>query len=97
MVASLNVKCQRSPRVPRGSDGELINQFVTSGDLVWVPQEKQLTVFADRQPAAPNKVGPTPPSYLTQYHLIVAQDILLAKLCPGQEIEMEVHAIKGLG
>ena len=58
---------------------QIINQVVTTADLVWEPQGEQDTVFAANPPAATNK------------------DIVLAKLAPEQIIEMELHAVKGLG
>jgi DNA-directed RNA polymerase alpha subunit len=50
-------------------------------DLVWVPHGAQDVTF----PNGIDDVGPVHP------------DILLAKLAPGQEINLELHAIKGVG
>ncbi|PSR74020.1 hypothetical protein PHLCEN_2v10204 [Hermanssonia centrifuga] len=76
IVFRLQVTCERAPK---GSGKEYINEYVKSGDLQWVPQGEQATVFSSNPPAPTNK------------------DIVLAKLRPGQEIDMELHAIKGLG
>ncbi|KAI0764285.1 insert subdomain of RNA polymerase alpha subunit [Trametes elegans] len=73
LVFQLDVECSRGPK------GEIINEYVTSGDLKWVPQGEQESVFGDLIPAATNK------------------DIVIAKLRPGQVINMELHAIKGVG
>lgn len=50
-------------------------------DLVWVPHGAQDVTF----PGGVDEVGPVHP------------DILIAKLAPGQEINAEMHAIKGIG
>ncbi|KAI0628446.1 insert subdomain of RNA polymerase alpha subunit [Trametes polyzona] len=73
LVFQLNVECSRA------KDGKIVNEYVTSGDLKWVPQGEQESVFGDLVPAATNK------------------DIVIAKLRPGQVIDMELHAIKGVG
>ncbi|TFK93171.1 insert subdomain of RNA polymerase alpha subunit [Polyporus arcularius HHB13444] len=78
LVFRLNVTCERIKKASK--DGpQYINEYVRSGDLEWVPQGEQESVFASNPPAATNK------------------DIVLAKLRPGQTIEMELHAIKGVG
>ncbi|KAI0333208.1 insert subdomain of RNA polymerase alpha subunit [Cubamyces sp. BRFM 1775] len=73
LVFQLDVECSRNRK------GEIVNEYVKSGDLKWVPQGEQESVFGDAVPAATNK------------------DIVLAKLRPGQVINMELHAIKGVG
>ncbi|KAI0644789.1 insert subdomain of RNA polymerase alpha subunit [Trametes meyenii] len=70
LVFQLDVECRREK-------GVIVNEYVKSGDLKWVPQGEQESVFGDNIPAATNK------------------DIVLAKLRPGQVINMELHAIKG--
>ncbi|KAI0365884.1 insert subdomain of RNA polymerase alpha subunit [Pilatotrama ljubarskyi] len=72
LVFQLDVECKREK-------GAIVNEYVTSGDLKWVPQGEQESVFGDLVPAATNK------------------DIVIAKLRPGQVINMELHAIKGVG
>lgn len=54
---------------------------VLSGDLVWVPQGEQADLYAFKI----KPPGPTNPN------------IVLAKLRPGQCVEMELHAVKGVG
>jgi DNA-directed RNA polymerase I and III subunit RPAC1 len=62
---------------------------VYSGQLQWLPQGSELpdetrTVFSDSQEAVlPDGAG------------VVESDILLAKMRPGQCIELEAHAVKG--
>lgn len=53
MCRRLKVECSRAPR---GSGREYINDEVKSGDLIWVPQGEQETVFADKLPAPTNLV-----------------------------------------
>ncbi len=53
---SLNVTCERIKKASK--DGpQYINEYVRSGDLEWVPQGEQESVFASNPPAATNKVG----------------------------------------
>ena len=51
-VCSLNVTCERAKKT-----GALIHEYVTSGDLEWVPQGEQEAVFGGNVPAATNKVS----------------------------------------
>ncbi|KAH9925858.1 insert subdomain of RNA polymerase alpha subunit [Epithele typhae] len=78
LVFQLNVQCERARKSTKDAS-PYIHEHVTSGDLVWVPQGEQESVFADKPAAATNK------------------DIVLAKLRPGQVVDMELHAIKGVG
>ena len=81
-------------RCTRGADGEFINAAVLSRDLEWLPlgsalpeeTEVKLTAFSKSQ----SGLLPAPVA-------AVHPDILLAKMRPGQEIELEAHAVKGKG
>ncbi|OBZ65907.1 DNA-directed RNA polymerases I and III subunit RPAC1 [Grifola frondosa] len=79
LVFRLQVACERDKNAPKGSASPYINEYAKSGDLIWVPQGEQESVFVNNIPAPTNK------------------DIVLAKLRPGQEIDMELHGIKGVG
>lgn len=81
LVFRLAVTCERVKNTKKDvkPSEQYINEYVKSGDLVWVPQGEQESVFASNPPAPTNK------------------EIVLAKLRPGQEIDMELHAIKGVG
>jgi len=70
----LHVKCEKT------KSGEIINQEVNSGHILWTPIGKQSTQFTDE-----NLIR------------VVQDDILLAKLRPGQEIEAELICVKGIG
>ncbi|KAK7301902.1 hypothetical protein RJT34_12779 [Clitoria ternatea] len=95
IVFKLHVRCKRGqPRIT-----------VKSDQLQWLPNGSELpcenakpnadskpktfTSFACSQDSLPefscNPLGPTNP------------DIIVAKLGPGQEIELEAHAVKGIG
>lgn len=80
----LKVACTRNKAAPAGTteDAKLYHDsHVTSGHLQWVPQGEQEELPAFRL----KPPAPTNP------------DIVLAKLRPGQEIDAELHAIKGVG
>ncbi|KAH6786287.1 RNA polymerase I subunit 43 [Perilla frutescens var. hirtella] len=97
IVFKLHVRCERgSPRIK-----------VKSGDLQWLPngsgfvrsteksnpdstsKTKTYTSFSSSQDSLPEFVDkPIAPKH---------DDIVLSKLGPGQEIELEAHAVKGMG
>ncbi|EFJ30679.1 hypothetical protein SELMODRAFT_409226 [Selaginella moellendorffii] len=88
IVFSLEVKCTRQ-------GDRMINASVKSDQLKWLPggslysmtddSNKTYTSFSCRQDTIQNDIAP-------RY-----KDILLAKLRPGQAIELEAHAVKGIG
>lgn len=84
LVFKLNVICTKNANVPAGTtDPEKLysNSNVTAGHLEWVPQGEQ----EDLQAFKLKPPAPTNPN------------IVIAKLRPGQEMEMELHAIKNVG
>ncbi|KXZ47870.1 hypothetical protein GPECTOR_32g483 [Gonium pectorale] len=89
VVFKLDVTCKRKP------DGSLENDKVLSSQLVWLPAGSELPEettcrFASGQAhlfAEPDAQAPR----------AVHSDILLAKLRPGQTIQLEAHATKGIG
>ena len=81
VVFKLDVTCTRNTAAPKDATEAsqlYINSEVLSGQLEWIPQGEQATVF----PVPP---APTNPN------------IVLMKLRPGQEVCMEMHAVKGVG
>lgn len=81
VVFKLDVTCTRNTAAPKDATEAsqlYINSEVLSGQLEWIPQGEQATVF----PVPP---APTNPN------------IVLIKLRPGQEVCMEMHAVKGVG
>ncbi|GBG91118.1 hypothetical protein CBR_g51921 [Chara braunii] len=88
IVFKLHVKCVR-----RGE--RVINSRVYSSELKWLPkgseyppeQKQKFTAFSASQEEK-FADDPIQPFY---------SDIILAKLRPGQEIELEAHAVKGMG
>eukprot|EP00892_Ulva_mutabilis_P006411 jgi/Ulvmu1/4141/UM019_0120.1 len=84
VIFKLHVKCEQM------SDGRLANEKVFSTDLRWLPSGSEYpaetaTTFASPQPAE-LQAQPAP-----------GDAILLAKLRKGQYIELEAHAVKGVG
>lgn len=85
IVLKLNVECKKMP------DGTIENEKVYSSQLVWLPEgsempeETSTEVFGTSQAELLEAVRP------------VHDDILIAKLRPGQAIELECHCIKGVG
>lgn len=83
VVFKLNVVCERNPSAPKDSTDPFelyINHEVLSSHLKWEPAGEQAAVFAEKGLIP----GPT------------NGNIVLNKLRPGQEIDMEMHAIKGV-
>lgn len=84
IVLSLNVECTRNPNAsPDEEDPTKLyrNAHVYARDLVWQPVGRQAALFSGPD-------GEIQPAY---------PDILLAKLRPGQKIDLELHCIKGIG
>ncbi|KAF8057238.1 LAF3 [Scenedesmus sp. PABB004] len=85
VVFRLNVACRRA------ADGSVLNDKVYSRDLVWLPDGSEL----------PDETGccfsATQEGRFDAPPADVERNILLAKMRPGQCIELEAHAVKGTG
>jgi len=84
LVFKLNINCTKNANVPPGTtDPEklYLNSTVTAGHLEWVPQGEQEDLEAFKL----KPPAPTNPN------------IVIAKLRPGQEMELELHAVKNVG
>ena len=86
IVFKLQVACTRKPDASGSAtetepDKLYDHHEVLSSHLEWQPQGEQENVFTGDHPAP----APTNPN------------IVLAKLRPGQVVDMELHAIKGVG
>lgn len=84
IVFKLKIECRRN------ADGSIENESVYSSSLEWLPDGSEIVEetgcnFASTQRDVFPNIEP------------VHQDILLAKLRPGQAIELECHCIKGVG
>ncbi|GAB4819550.1 hypothetical protein N2152v2_006967 [Parachlorella kessleri] len=84
IVLKLKVECRRLP------DGSVENDKVYSKDLQWLPEGSEIPAetgarFGESQATVVADVRPT------------YEDILIAKLRPGQAIELEAHCVKGVG
>ena len=85
VVFSLKAACRR------GADGGVVGDRVTSGALTWrplgsaLPAETGAAFDADQTARLPGGAAP------------VHDDILLARLGPGQAVECECHAVVGVG
>ena len=76
-------------RCTKGPAGQLLHDRVTSDQLEWLPAGSGL------EEEAP--FGRSQEEVLPGGARAVHPDILLAKMRPGQEIELEAHAVKGSG
>ena len=84
LTMHLTVRCERNPKAARDETDprkKYRNAHVYARDLVWEPHGRQSEWFP-RPEDAPRAHDP---------------DILLAKLRPGQEIDLTAHCVKGLG
>ncbi|XP_033226860.1 DNA-directed RNA polymerases I and III subunit RPAC1 [Belonocnema kinseyi] len=81
---SLKVTCSNNKQAPKESrrhEEMYINHKVYSGDIKWSPFGKQ----HERYPEGENQVG------------VIHQDILLNEMNPGHEMNLFMHAVKGIG
>lgn len=82
VVMELSVRCERNKDAPK--DSEDPKELYINGDVT-SGMIKWKPMGSQEQNLADFKIGP------------VQDDILIAKLRPGQEIHLEMHAILGLG
>ncbi|EEP76984.1 DNA-directed RNA polymerases I and III 40 kDa polypeptide [Uncinocarpus reesii 1704] len=84
IVLKLNAECTKNPNAsPDEEDPTVLynNAHVYARDIVFEPVGRQTTFFSGPD----GEIQPSNP------------DILLAKLRPGQKIDIEMHCIKGIG
>lgn len=85
IVLKLKVECRRFP------DGTIENEKVYSGQLEWLPGGTEMpdeTGHAVFNPHQDERIAAVRP---------VHDDILIARMRPGQAIELECHCVKGVG
>merc|ERR1719242_1213416 len=84
LIFKLHVECRANPKAKAKDPPhrKCINAIVTSKDIEWVPQPGQMELLQQHNP---------PPIQM------VFDDIIIAKLRPGQSIEISMRAIKGVG
>nr|ABF95432.1 RNA polymerase Rpb3/Rpb11 dimerisation domain containing protein, expressed [Oryza sativa Japonica Group] len=91
IVYKLHVSCKKgSPRLT-----------VKSGDLEWLPEGSQLPLASPAQSGDKQKTytsfSQSQKDILEKPLGVKFKDITIARLGPGQAIELEVHAVKGIG
>jgi DNA-directed RNA polymerase I and III subunit RPAC1 len=79
----------QAKKTPIDSTGRPFTRHVYTRDLLWAPQGDQLSNFPLHSQGVGSGVGGGIRP--------ISEDILLAKLRPGQVIELEAHARKGVG
>ncbi|KAG8527016.1 uncharacterized protein KY384_008445 [Bacidia gigantensis] len=86
IVLKLHVKCEWKDGKKKGAEGtpeELYEHSnVYASDLVWEPQGRQEEMVTEKEGGGVRTTNPR---------------ILLAKIRPGDEIQMVCHAVKGIG
>lgn len=87
--AALNLKHADIKKTPIDSASRPFTRHVYTRDLLWAPQGDQLSNFPLQSAGVGSGVGGGIRP--------ITEDILLAKLRPGQVIELEAHARKGVG
>jgi DNA-directed RNA polymerase I and III subunit RPAC1 len=85
IVLKLKVECKQLP------DGTIENEKVYSSQLVWLPTGSEMPGETGAQPWANSQ------SEMLEAVRPMHDDILIAKLRPGQAIEVECHCVKGVG
>ena len=79
-----SMKFELKVKCSKDKKGNIIHEEIFSGDLIFIPQGEQKKNFYDNK----NK----------KYNIgLVHDDILLNKLKPGMEIDLECYCIKGIG
>ncbi|XP_078439656.1 uncharacterized protein LOC144709880 [Wolffia australiana] len=93
IVFKLHVSCKRSsPRIT-----------VVSDQFKWLPNGSELEMSSPNPSAKPKSYTSftcsqdSLPEFSDNPIRLKHKDIMIAKLGPGQEIELEAHAVKGLG
>eukprot|EP01083_Nonionella_stella_P156800 508176_1 len=84
LVFKLHIECKNNPKAKDKdpTHKKYINSIVRSSDIEWIPQPGQLELL--------QKHGHPPIK-------MVYDDIIIAKLRPGQCIEISMRAVKGIG
>ncbi|KAL9680553.1 hypothetical protein QQ045_018434 [Rhodiola kirilowii] len=110
MVFKLHIKCTKA-YLARGQDtpqqSSSLRVTVKSDQLEWLPNGSELIQFHDQHTARSTSKQQTYTSFTCDQHSLpgfpsskaqlVTPGIIIAKLGLGQEIELEAHAVKGIG
>lgn len=74
---------------------EVLNKNVYSSSLEWLPGGSKIP-HDEEQKVIPS-FGRNQTEFISDTIRPVHDDILIARLCPGQAIELEAHCVKGIG
>nr|CAB3490204.1 unnamed protein product [Digitaria exilis] len=101
-VIAYEVLSHRLGVIPLDADPRLFDHIsVKSGELEWLPEGSQLSMASPGQSGDKQKTftsfGQSQKDILDKPFGVKFKDITIARLGPGQAIELEAHAIKGIG
>lgn len=88
IVLRLKVECTQNGE-------EVVNKNVYSSSLEWLPGGSAIPADEEQKVIPPFRRNQT--EFISDTIRPVHDDILIARLCPGQAIELEAHCVKGIG
>ena len=100
IVFTLKIKCKKNSAAPPKStdpDELYIDHKVYSGNLTWQPVGNQAEIVISFHLETPHNIICSFQFVGYDIPEVVEDNILLAKLRPGHEIDLKAHCVKGVG